>query len=452
MKELTFDSLDLIEPIRRAIRSSGYTIPTPIQAGSIPALLDGRDLLGLARTGTGKTAAFALPTLQRLADGRKPIPRRPRALILTPTRELAVQVGRSFYTYGRFTGLKEAVIFGGVPQGPQARFLSRGVDIVVATPGRLMDLMNQGIIFLDKVEIFGLDEADRMLDMGFIKDIEMLVQEIPKERQSLFFSATMPPAVERLARTLLTDPVKVMSDPLSSTAPLIDQKVMFVGRKDKDALLKSILDDPAVARALIFTRTKHRANKVAERLEKDQVSTAVIHGNKSQGARQKALRGFSDGKIRVLVATDIAARGIDVEGVSHVINFELPNEPESYVHRIGRTARAGATGFAISFCDEEEGGFLHAIEQVLGQKTPIDDQHHYHSEVAAKSRAFPPRPGGRGGWRGGNGGGNGGGGGFGGGGGNGHRPNATPGGHPRPRAAVAGKNRRSGQQRGAGRS
>ncbi|MBF0170197.1 MAG: DEAD/DEAH box helicase [Nitrospinae bacterium] len=393
MTSITFDDLGLIEPLRRAVAAEGYTTPTPIQANSIPSLLLGRDLLGLAQTGTGKTAAFALPTLQRLQQNPHPrVPRSPRALILTPTRELAVQVNESFATYGKQMQFRRAVIFGGVPQGPQATMLGRGVDIVVATPGRLLDLMGQRLITLDRVEIFVLDEADRMLDMGFIHDVKKIAAVLPRRRQSLFFSATMPPIVADLANGLLTDPHRVEVNPTSSTVERIEQRVLFVEKEDKDALLEELLADGTIERALIFTRTKHRANRVVERLMKSKINADAIHGNKSQGARQRALNNFAAGKSRVLVATDIAARGIDIDGITHVINFELPNEPESYVHRIGRTARAGADGIAISFCDREERFLLKAIERVIKTEVVLDDSHSFHSEAVANISVKGPGP------------------------------------------------------------
>ncbi|HEB73350.1 MAG TPA: DEAD/DEAH box helicase [Nitrospirae bacterium] len=386
---MTFDQLGLIEPILRALRQEGYEKPTPIQISAIPEILAGRDLLGLAQTGTGKTAAFALPTLQRLMKEDRRTPGAPSALILTPTRELAAQIGRSFATYGRHLGLKHTVIFGGVPQGRQARALAGGVDILVATPGRLIDLMGQGIVSLGKVRVLTLDEADRMLDMGFIHDIKKIVAAMPSRRQSLFFSATMPSAVRRLASNLLTDPATVSVSPAYCTADRIDQKVMFVDRSDKDALLRELLKDEAIYRVLVFTRTKHRANRVSDKLNKLKVSAEAIHGNKSQGARQRALKNFISGRTRVLVATDIAARGIDVEGITHVINFELPNEPESYVHRIGRTARAGASGAAISFCDHDEKSYLSSIERLIKSVVPVDDGHPFHSARVAGASGRP---------------------------------------------------------------
>jgi len=345
--------------------------------------------MGLAQTGTGKTAAFALPTLQRLADETRRAPRAPRALILAPTRELAVQVGRSFDVYGRYVKLKNTVVYGGVGQTPQARALARGVDIVIATPGRLLDLMGQGIITLDRVKIFILDEADRMLDMGFINDVNKIAEAVPSQRQTMLFSATMMPAVAKLADNMLSDPVKVSVDPLSSAVDLIEQKVMFVDHSNKEALLRELLKDESVVRALVFTRTKHRANRVADKLNRYKIHAEAIHGNKSQGARQQALDNFSSGKSRVLVATDIAARGIDIDGISHVINFELPDEPESYVHRIGRTGRAGAAGMAITFCDIGERSHLNTIQRLIKSTVPVDEKHPFHSLAAAAASSFP---------------------------------------------------------------
>ena len=353
-----FSGLELIEPLRRALSAEGYTAPTPIQAQSIPHLLAGRDLLGVAQTGTGKTAAFVLPMLQNLAKRSRgrPAAGRPRALILAPTRELAVQIGDSVRTYGKFLHLRGTTIFGGAPMGKQIRALAGGVDIVIATPGRLMDLLNRNKLHLDKVSIFVLDEGDRMLDMGFVKDVRKIADMVGANRQTLLFSATMPPAVAKLAEGLLSDPIRVEVAPQSTTAERIDQRVLFVEKAKKRALLSNLLKDASISRALIFTRTKHGADRVAKHLAKGNVIAGVIHGNKTQGARQRALNSFKRGESRVLVATDIAARGIDVDGVTHVINFDLPQDPDTYVHRIGRTARAGAEGKAISFCDVEERG------------------------------------------------------------------------------------------------
>lgn len=358
-----FTKLGLQEPLLRALRAENYDRPTPIQAQAIPQMLAGKDLLGIAQTGTGKTAAFALPILQCLAAKPDRTPRRAaRALILAPTRELAIQIGQALRTYGRYLSLRQAVIYGGVGQRPQVDALRRGVDIIVATPGRLLDLMNQRHLRLDGVTHFVLDEADRMLDMGFIHDVKKIVAALPRQRQTLFFSATMPNAVAGLAGSILRDPVRVAVTPTATPVERVEQSVFFVTAEQKRAVLAEILRDPALDRTIIFTRTKHRANRVAEQLEKIGVAAEAIHGNKSQGARQRTLDGFRGGRVRVLVATDIAARGIDVDGVTHVINYELPNVPEDYVHRIGRTARAGASGSAISLCDPSEQAFLRSIE------------------------------------------------------------------------------------------
>jgi ATP-dependent RNA helicase RhlE len=383
-----FSDLDLIEPLQRALTAEGYTTPTPIQAMAIPPLLAGRDLLGIAQTGTGKTAAFALPLLQRLAaNPRRPLPRSARVLVLTPTRELALQIHESFGTYGRHLRLSRGTIFGGVGQAPQVRAAARGLDVLVATPGRLLDLLAQGHVRLDGLEAFVLDEADRMLDMGFIRDVRRIVALLPARRQTLLFSATMPDAVTALAESLLDDPARVAATPAAATVDRIDQRVLFVETADKRALLADLLSDGGITRALVFTRTKHGADRIAGQLAKAGVRADAIHGNKSQGARQKALAGFRKGAVRVLVATDIAARGIDVDGISHVINFDLPNEPESYVHRIGRTARAGADGIALSFCDAQETAFLRDIERTIRRAVPVDAAHAYHApHIAAGVR------------------------------------------------------------------
>ncbi|MEX0703654.1 MAG: DEAD/DEAH box helicase [Planctomycetales bacterium] len=383
---MSFSELNLLEPLQRAVEESGYTTPTPIQAEAIPHLLAGRDLLGCAQTGTGKTAAFALPLLQRIAaTQRAATPHAPRVLVLSPTRELAAQIGESFATYGRHLKFRQTVIFGGVGQAPQVRAMTRGVHVLVATPGRLLDLINQGYIRLDRLEYFVLDEADRMLDMGFLPDLRRIIACLPTKRQSLFFSATLPPRVAELAESLLTDPVRVEVSPQSSTVELIEQRVMFVERNDKEALLHRILHTPHVARALVFTRTKHGADKVAQRLSRGGIHAEAIHGNKSQTARGRVLSGFRDGKLRVLVATDLAARGIDVDGITHVINFDMPYEAESYVHRIGRTGRAGATGIALSFCDSSERDSLRAIEKLTRSTIDVDAEHPYHSTAAAST-------------------------------------------------------------------
>jgi len=391
----TFSDLGLIEPLLRALTTEGYSTPTPIQSQAIPLLLKGRDMLGIAQTGTGKTAAFALPILQRLDANRiKAAPRQPRALILTPTRELAVQIGEGFSTYGKHLGFKRAVIYGGVGQGPQVSAMNGGIDILVATPGRLLDLMNQRHINLQNVEFLVLDEADRMLDMGFIRDVKVIVSKIVVPRQTLLFSATMPEAVMSLAKGILKDYERIEVTPQSTTVERIEQRVMFVARDDKRRLLTDLLSDKTVTRALVFTRTKHCANRVAEHLAKSGVSADAIHGNKSQNARQRSLDAFKSGKARVLVATDIAARGIDVDGISHVINYELPADPESYVHRIGRTARAGTSGAAISFCDADEVGDLRSIERATRQTITVDTTHAFHAaHIATRSeRSGGPRP------------------------------------------------------------
>ncbi len=387
-----FSDLGLIEPIQRAIRAESYATPTPIQAQAIPHLLRGRDLLGCAQTGTGKTAAFALPILQRLAtDRRRAGPRACRALVLTPTRELAAQIADSFAVYGRYLELSRAVVFGGVGQDPQVRALARGVDVLVATPGRLLDLLGQGFVRLDRLEVFVLDEADRMLDMGFIHDVRRVIRALPRQRQTLLFSATMPTQIARLADSILTDPLKIAVHPIASTVEQVEQRVMFVKRTDKRPLLSQVLKDPAVDRALIFTRTKHGANRVADELTRSGVDADAIHGNKSQAARTRALERFRTGAGRVLVATDLAARGIDVDGITHVINYDLPNVPESYVHRIGRTARAGRSGVAISFCDAEERAYLRDIEALIRIRIPVIADHLWHAGPAPASAGEPPR-------------------------------------------------------------
>ena len=384
MNSKTFEQLDLIQPLLRAVRDEGYKNPTPIQEACIPDLIAGRDLLGCAQTGTGKTAAFALPIIQRLSSQRKSAsPRGVRALILTPTRELAAQISDSFKAYSRHLRLSRTVVFGGVGQVPQVRSLSRGVDVLVATPGRLLDLMGQGHVRFDSLEVFVLDEADRMLDMGFIHDVRRIIASLPKRRQSLFFSATMPSEIVRLADSMLIDPVKVAVDPQATTVERIDQKIMFVSRGDKRDLLTHVLADASVTRALVFTRTKHGADKVVRQLGLDRVKAEAIHGNKSQTNRTRALDNFRQGRTRVLVATDIAARGIDVESISHVVNYDLPNIAESYVHRIGRTARAGNDGVAVSFCDLEERPYLKDIERLIGQKVPVEEAHPWHVQGGA---------------------------------------------------------------------
>jgi ATP-dependent RNA helicase RhlE len=389
-----FPELDLIEPLQRALSDQGYEVPTPIQAQSIPHLISGRDLLGVAQTGTGKTAAFVLPILQSLTTALigHPKPGRPRALILAPTRELAIQIGDSVQIYGKYLSINSTTIFGGVSQGKQVAALGRGVDIVVATPGRLLDLMNQKKLNLSDIQIYVLDEADRMLDMGFIHDVKKITKQVPKQRQTLLFSATMPTAVATLANGLLVNPIKIEVAIQSTTAERIDQRVLFVEKSQKRNLLSHVLEDTNITRALVFTRTKHGANRVAKHLEQNNIRSGVIHGNKSQNARQEALKGFKEGKLRILVATDIAARGIDIDSVTHVINFDLPNDPETYVHRIGRTARAGSAGQAMSFCDEEEREYLYDIEKIIHKLIDVEVDHPYHAqniEEATKSVARP---------------------------------------------------------------
>ena len=385
--ENTFKDLKLIPPLDRAIEKQGYSIPTPIQSKSIPGLLLGKDLIGIAQTGTGKTAAFVLPILQRMTEK---YPRVLRTLVLAPTRELAAQIGESFSAYGEFLKFKHTVIFGGVSQGKQVYALSNGVDIVVATPGRLLDLMNQGFIKLDNIKFFVLDEADRMLDMGFIHDIKKIIAKLPKERQSFFFSATMSSEINALAKSLLRDPIHVEVTPQATTIDIIQQYIFFVDHESKLNLLLELLKQKHLTRVLIFTQTKHRANKVVAFLIKNHISSDAIHGNKSQNARTKAIADFKAGRIRILVATDIAARGIDIDNISHVINYEIPFAPENYVHRIGRTARAGAEGTSFSFCSAEERNYLKAIEALIRKKIDIMD-HSFHS-LNAKNGIIQQRP------------------------------------------------------------
>jgi len=380
---LSFQELQLTEPILRALQDEGYTTPTPIQQQSIPAILKRKDLLGCAQTGTGKTAAFAIPLLQLMQSernahqghGQRPI----RALVLTPTRELAIQIEESFLAYGRYLDQKPLVIFGGVSQHNQVLALRKGVDILVATPGRLLDLMNQKIISLRDIRYFVLDEADRMLDMGFIHDVKRVIAHLPQHRQTLFFSATMPPDVSQLADGLLKEPFKVSVTPVSSTAETIQQSLYYVEREEKKNLLVHLLRNPEIRSALVFARTKHGADKVVKILDRAGIKAQAIHGNKSQNARQNALQQFKNGQTRALVATDIAARGIDIDDLSHVINYELPNVPETYVHRIGRTGRAGASGIAISFCEAEERPFLKDIQKLISRNIPVISGHPFES-------------------------------------------------------------------------
>ncbi|MBK0380556.1 DEAD/DEAH box helicase [Mucilaginibacter segetis] len=402
---MSFENLNLIEPILRALKTEGYTNPTPIQAQAIPHILQRRDLLGCAQTGTGKTAAFAIPILQLLHQDRiqhkeqKTI----KALILTPTRELAIQIAESFNAYGRHTGLKNLVIFGGVSQNPQTDALRRGVDILIATPGRLLDLMNQRFVHLDHIKMLVLDEADRMLDMGFVHDVKKIIAKVPAKRQTLFFSATMPKEIQHLADSILNNPAKVEVAPVSSTADTIQQSVFHVDKADKRALLQHVLKDKNIKTALVFTRTKHGADKVVKDLTRAGITAEAIHGNKSQNARQRALTNFKNRTTRVLIATDIAARGIDIDELTHVINYELPNIPETYVHRIGRTGRAGASGIALSFCDsEDEPQYLKDIHKLIAKEIPVEEGHPYpmkqksmaekHQELLKKQGGGNKRP------------------------------------------------------------
>jgi len=397
---MQFAELGLIAPIAQAVAAEGYEKPTPIQAQAIPHVLAGRDLLGLAQTGTGKTAAFALPILQRLAHiapgrGHRHI----RCLVLTPTRELAAQIAESFTTYGKHLPLRTTVIFGGVGMEAQKQALRHGIDILVATPGRLLDLAGQGLVDLRALEVFVLDEADRMLDMGFIHDVKRVIGLLPSRRQTLFFSATMPPEAQDLADRLLRQPETVAVTPPATTAERVEQEVFFVEKADKRALLVDVLRDSAMKRVLVFSRTKHGANRIAEHLIKAHIGAEAIHGNKSQNARERALENFKAGRIRVLVATDIAARGIDIDDVTHVVNFDVPEVPETYVHRIGRTARAGASGMAMTFVDVDERPDWRNIIKLTRQDIPVVDGHPYQSRIAMgaapKTNGTPrqtPRP------------------------------------------------------------
>ncbi len=393
---MTFKELHIIEPILKALEEQGYTEPTPIQVQSIPILLRGKDLLGCAQTGTGKTAAFAIPILQHLYldkinnKGERKI----KALVVTPTRELAIQIADSFSIYGQYTGIKNTVVFGGVKQAAQTQALKRGVDVLVATPGRLLDLMEQGYISLKDIEYSVLDEADRMLDMGFIHDIRKIIAKLPAKRQSLFFSATMPPDIIKLSQKILGNPEKVSVQPEQATAEKVEQAVYFVSKKGKTKLLIHLLQTEPIDSVLIFSRTKHGANKIARLLEKAKIKAEVIHSNKSQASRQRALGNFKSGLTKVLVATDIAARGIDVHNISYVINYDLPNISETYIHRIGRTGRASASGIALSFCDTEERAYLRDIEKLIGQKVRIVGEHPFvddGTEVPTKKPTRPPR-------------------------------------------------------------
>jgi len=396
---MTFKSLGIIDPILKALEAKGYTNPTPVQEQSIPILLEGKDLLGCAQTGTGKTAAFAIPIIQQLhlskqQEGKGK--RKVRALIVTPTRELAIQIGENFTTYAKHTDIQNTVIFGGVKQHSQVKRLRAGVDVLVATPGRLLDLINQGFISLKDVEYSVLDEADHMLDMGFIHDIKKIIAKLPQKRQSLFFSATMPPEIVKLSGKILGNPKKVTIAPEKTTAEKVEQSVYYVAKKDKIKLLTHLLKENNVQTAIVFSRTKHGANKVVKLLTREGISSAAIHGNKSQGARQLALSNFKKGTLKVLVATDIAARGIDVSELEYVFNYDLPNIPETYVHRIGRTGRANASGVAISFCDIEERPYLRDIEKLIGEKVSKINEHPFmddSNEAKVKpSRNKSPKP------------------------------------------------------------
>lgn len=392
---MSFNNLSLIEPVLKALSNEGYTTPTPIQQKSIPVILQHKDLLGCAQTGTGKTAAFAIPILQlmqqeqqRNTDNRRHI----KALVLTPTRELAIQIEESFRAYGKYLDLRHLVIFGGVSQHNQVNTLRRGVDILIATPGRLLDLMNQNLLSLRDIKFFVLDEADRMLDMGFVHDVKRIIAKLPAQRQTLFFSATMPPEIQQLANVLLKNPVKVEVAPVSSTADTIQQELYYTEKEHKRSLLIHLLQDATIKNALVFARTKHGADKIAKELNRSGINADAIHGNKSQNARQNALQNFKARTTRILVATDIAARGIDIDELTHVINYELPNVPETYVHRIGRTGRAGASGIAISFCDREERAYLKDIQKLIAKQIPVVQEHPFTMTTAATTERTKPVP------------------------------------------------------------
>lgn len=394
---MTFNDLHIAEPILKALKAEGYTHPTPVQQQSIPILLDHHDLLGCAQTGTGKTAAFAIPILQHLHTNHFQEQRKPkiRALVVTPTRELAIQIADSFTTYGKFTGIKNTVIFGGVKQQKQVKRIQSGVDILVATPGRLLDLMNQGFISLKDIEYFVLDEADQMLDMGFIHDIKKIIAKLPRERQSLFFSATMPPAIVQLSANILGNHKTVTIKPQQTTAEKVGQKLYYVSKGNKTKLLVDLLNQDDISSCIVFSRTKHGANKIVKSLGQAGIDADAIHGNKSQPARQHALNSFREGSLKVLVATDIAARGIDVDDISHIINYDLPNVPETYVHRIGRTGRAGSSGLALSFCAVDERPFLRNIQKLIKQDIEVVVDHLYHDESAEKAPDTPKKKSGR---------------------------------------------------------
>ncbi len=382
-----FESLGLSKKLLRAISDEGYDTPTPVQVQCIPLLLDGKDVLGVAQTGTGKTAAFALPVLQKILEKNISHKRQIRALILSPTRELAAQIDERFSVYSKYIDMRHKVIFGGVSQKPQVQSLRKGIDVLVATPGRLLDLMQQGHIHLNNVEFFVLDEADRMLDMGFIRDIKKILKTLPRKRQNLLFSATMPTSIANLANSFLNDAQMVDLSPKEITVDRIEQSILFVRKEDKRKLIVNMIKENNVKKGIVFTRTKHGANRLVKQLDKAGIEALAIHGNKSQGARTKALEKFKLGNVPLLVATDIASRGIDVEGITHVFNFDLPNEPESYVHRIGRTARAGKSGVAFAFCDDSESGYLVGIQNLIGKKIPVINDHSFHFENAI------PKPG-----------------------------------------------------------
>lgn len=385
---MTFQQLQLSKNILRSLSEQNYEQPTEIQAKAIPVGLSGRDILGSAQTGTGKTAAFALPIIQNLLERGSGHDARPiRALVVTPTRELALQIGESFTAYAQYTTLRNTVIFGGVPQTAQVQAIERGVDVLIATPGRLLDLMDQGVFTLRDIEFFVLDEADRMLDMGFIHDIRKIIAVLPKKRQSLFFSATMPDNILSLSKQILTDPVKIAVDPVSSTADTIRQMLYTTNKKSKKDLLLHLLKDPELDQVLLFSRTKHGADRIVRDLRKRQILCAAIHGDKTQGQRQRALSEFKEGRIRVLVATDIAARGIDIEKLGYVINFDIPNESETYVHRIGRVGRAGEKGIALSLCEPEENAYIRDIEKLIGKKIPLNQDHPFPQTEKPMSKA-----------------------------------------------------------------
>lgn len=395
---MSFTDLKLIEPILKALGKEGYSDPTPIQSQAIPIILQKRDLLGCAQTGTGKTAAFTLPILQLMAQDQQTVPKKLKTLILTPTRELAIQIGESIQAYGHYLHLTHHVVFGGVPQGSQVAAIKKGVDIIVATPGRLLDLMQQGFVSLRSIEYFILDEADRMLDMGFVQDVKKIIAKLPEQRQSLFFSATMPSEIKQLADMLLRNPLKVEVHPVSSTVDTIAQSIYYVEKHNKLDLLINILKQDSISNMLIFTQMKHAADRLSKSLNRVGIMTEAIHGNKTQNARQRALLNFKSRRTRVLIATDIAARGIDIDQLTHVLNFELPNVPETYVHRIGRTGRAGANGTAISFCDWSEKTLLTDIQKLIKKEIPVVKGHpwdnetmHARSLVTTTSNQVPQR-------------------------------------------------------------